>query len=97
AEDPHELWFSTWVSVELIEAASRTGKAERAFGALEWLTATAHASGNDWGLGVEARSRALLSHGDAAETLYREAIERLRRTDLRGDLAPAHLLHGQPL
>jgi tetratricopeptide (TPR) repeat protein len=95
AEDPHELWFSTWVAVELIEAASRTGKAERALGALEWLPATARAGGNDWGLGVEARSRALLSHGDAAESLYREAIERLQRTRLRPHLARAHLLYGE--
>jgi DNA-binding CsgD family transcriptional regulator len=95
AEDPHELWFSTWVSVELIEAASRTGKAERALGALDWLAATARAGGSDWGLGVEARSRALLSHGDAADSLYREAIERLQRTRLRPHLARAHLLYGE--
>jgi DNA-binding CsgD family transcriptional regulator len=95
AKDPHELWFSTWVSVELIEAASRTGKAERALGALELLAATARAGGNDWGLGVEARSRALLSHGDAAESLYDEAIERLQRTRLRPHLARAHLLYGE--
>ena len=25
-EDPHELWFWPWVAVELIEAASRTGR-----------------------------------------------------------------------
>jgi hypothetical protein len=28
--DPHELWFSTFATVELIEAASRTGRGERA-------------------------------------------------------------------
>ena len=95
SEDPHELWFSTWVAVELIEAASRTGKAERALGALEWVAATARAGGNDWGLGVEARSRALLSDGDAAEKLYSEAIERLGRTRVRLDLARAHLLYGE--
>jgi DNA-binding CsgD family transcriptional regulator len=95
AEDPHELWFSTWVSVELIEAASRTGNAERALRAMEWLTASARAGGSDWGLGVEARSRALLSRGDAAESLYGEAIERLQRTRLRPHLARAHLLYGE--
>jgi DNA-binding CsgD family transcriptional regulator len=95
AEDPHELWWSTWVAVELIEAASRTGKAERATGALDWLTATARAGGSDWGLGVQARSRALLSQGDPAECLYREAIERLGRTPLRVDLARAHLVYGE--
>jgi DNA-binding CsgD family transcriptional regulator/tetratricopeptide (TPR) repeat protein len=95
AEDPHELWFSTWVAVELIEAASRTGNAERATGALEWLASNARASGTDWGLGIAARSRALLSRGDGAESLYGEAIERLGRTRLRVDLARAHLLYGE--
>jgi DNA-binding CsgD family transcriptional regulator len=99
AEDPHELWFSTWVAVELIEAASRTDNAARALGALEWVAATARAGGNDWGLGVEARSRALLSDGDGdgdgAESLYREATERLERTRVRLDLARAHLLYGE--
>ena len=38
------------------------------------------ASGTDWALGVEARRRALLRDGAAAEELYREAIERLGRT-----------------
>ena len=46
-------------------------------------------------MGIEARARALLSDGDAAETLYGEAIERLGRTRLRVDLARAHLLYGE--
>ena len=97
AEDPRELWFSTWVAVELIEAASSTGNAERATGSLEWLASNTRASGSDWGLGIEARSRALLSHGDAAESLYGEAIERLGRTRLGVDLTRAHLLYGERL
>ncbi len=92
---PHELWFSNWVAVELIEAASRTGEVERAADALGWLSRTARAGASDWGLGVEARSRALLSHGGSAERLYGEAIERLGRTRLRLDLARAHLVYGE--
>jgi hypothetical protein len=29
-EDPDELWFAPWVTVEMIEAASRTGRLDRA-------------------------------------------------------------------
>jgi ATP/maltotriose-dependent transcriptional regulator MalT len=44
---------------------------------------------------MEARSRALLSEGAAAEGCYREAIDRLARTQLRPELARAHLLYGE--
>jgi hypothetical protein len=44
---------------------------------------------------IYARSRALLSDGEAAETSYREAIERLSRTPLGPELARVHLLYGE--
>jgi DNA-binding CsgD family transcriptional regulator len=80
---------------EVIEAAVRCGERELAGRLLERLAEMARASGSDWVVGVEARSRALLSDGDAAERLYREAIERLQRTRLRLDLARAQLLYGE--
>jgi DNA-binding CsgD family transcriptional regulator len=94
-EDPHELVFSTWAAVELIEAATRSGVPERATGALERLSQSARASGTDWALGTEARSRALVSEGQAAEDHYRVAIDRLGRTRVRLDLVRAHLLYGE--
>jgi DNA-binding CsgD family transcriptional regulator len=81
--------------VELVEAAARVG--ERGIGerALERLILTTRPSGSDWALGVEARSRALLSDGAAADRLYEEAIERLRRTRVRVQLSRSHLLYGE--
>ena len=93
-QDAH-LSVSTWALPELIEAAVRTGSTHAAPAALERLAETTQAGGTDFGLGLEARCRALLSRGDAADDLYREAIDRLGRTRLRPDLARAHLLYGE--
>ena len=87
--------FSIWGLVELIEAAARSGAPERATGALHLLSETTRASGTDWALGTEARSRALVSDGAAAENLYREAIDRFARTRLRMDLGRARLTYGE--
>jgi DNA-binding CsgD family transcriptional regulator len=84
-----------WSLTELIEAAVRSGQPGRAASALERLTETTSASGTDWALGAEARSRALLSEGETAEKLYREAIERLDRTRMRPAAARARLLYGE--
>ena len=92
---PHELGVSTWVPTEFIEAAARSGQAERAAGPLRRLQEISRAAGTDWALGVEARSRALLSEGDVADSLYREAITRLSRTRVRTALARAHLVYGE--
>ena len=94
-EDSLAVRLATWGLVELIEAAVRSGKAELAVDALGRLSEMTAASGTDWALGVEARSRALLSDGEAAEPLYRQAIERLERTRVRVELARAHLLYGE--
>ena len=87
--------FASWALVELVEAAVRSAVPERAAGALQRLSGTARACGTDWALGHEARSRALLSDGAAAENLYREAIDRFGRARLRVDLARARLLYGE--
>jgi DNA-binding CsgD family transcriptional regulator len=95
SEDSPAVRFASWALVELVEAAVRSAVPERAAGALQRLSGIARACRTDWALGAEARSRALVSHGATAETLYREAIDRLGRTRLRVDLARAHLLYGE--
>jgi DNA-binding CsgD family transcriptional regulator len=90
-----ELMVSVWSLPELIEAATRSHKREVAAEALERLSERTRAAGTDLALGIEARSRALLSEGDVAEGLYREAIERLGRSRIRLDLARAYLLYGE--
>ena len=94
-KDPYELWFWPWATVELIEAASRTGRAGAAVPALERLTESTAASGTEWAAAVEDRCRALLSEGALAEKLYRSAIDRLLPTALRLDLARTYLLFGE--
>jgi DNA-binding CsgD family transcriptional regulator/tetratricopeptide (TPR) repeat protein len=84
-----------WALVELIEAAARSGRTELAEAAHRRLAARAVASGTDWALGVEARSRALLREGGTADALHREAIERLGRSRAVPQLARAHLVYGE--
>jgi DNA-binding NarL/FixJ family response regulator len=95
AEETPQLQVSPWASTELIEAAVRSGRPDVAAGALERVMAATAASSTDWGRGMQARCRALLSEGESAERLYREAIERLARTRRRPELARAHLLFGE--
>jgi hypothetical protein len=63
--------------------------------ALARLAETTRAGGTDFGLGIEARSRALVTAGQAADGWYADAIDRLGRTQLRTELARAHLLYGE--
>jgi DNA-binding CsgD family transcriptional regulator len=90
-----DLASLSWSLVELIEAAARCGMTDIATRAYRQLTEMASASGTDWVLGLQARSHALLSEGEAAERLYREAIARLGKTRLRVDIARAYLLYGE--
>jgi DNA-binding CsgD family transcriptional regulator len=80
---------------ELVESAARLGDAAAAGEALGRLTEMTHGCGTDYALGIEARSRALLTDGAAAEELYREAIDRLGRTTVRPMLGRAHLVYGE--
>jgi DNA-binding CsgD family transcriptional regulator len=90
-----DLGLSGWALSELVEAAARSDSPGVASDALSRLARRTSASGTDWALGIEARSRALLSEGEVAERLYLEALARLARTRIRVELARAHLLYGE--
>jgi DNA-binding CsgD family transcriptional regulator len=93
-----QLGFGPFVVSELAEAASRTGDRARVQAALDWLaerTQGTRVTPSEWVLGIQARVRALLSEGDAAEDLYRASIAHLGRTRVRVQLARGHLLYGE--
>jgi DNA-binding CsgD family transcriptional regulator len=86
-----EMGILTWAPlIELITAAAHTGDA--CADALERLTEMTQACRTDWALGLEALCRGLVRE---SENDYREAIDRLSRTRVRGYLARAHLSYGE--
>ena len=95
SEDSGELFLSAWALPELIVAGSRTRNEGLVTDALERLAESTSAGDADWGLGILARSRAMLSEGEDAESSYREAIERLSRSRLSPELARSHLNYGE--
>ncbi|WIX76723.1 AAA family ATPase [Amycolatopsis carbonis] len=92
---PDQRFLSQWGGAEVIEAAVRAGGRELATDIWAWFSPLLCATGTDWALGVEARTRALLADGPAAEDAYRDAIDHLARTRRRPELARAHLLYGE--
>jgi hypothetical protein len=90
-----DLGLFGWALIKLVEAGVRTGKPDTAAAAFWQLDQRTPASGTGWALGIAAGSRALLSHGQAADTRYREAIERLASSRITVHLARARLLYGE--
>jgi DNA-binding CsgD family transcriptional regulator len=90
-----DLAFFGWSLAELVEAGARSGASDEASAALRRLAERTSAAGSDWALGIQARSRALLSDRAAADSLYREAIDRLGRSRIAVHLARAHLVYGE--
>jgi DNA-binding CsgD family transcriptional regulator len=88
-------WLSMWARFELIEAAARVGDTEIARDVLEELAATTQPAGTALALGIEARCRALVAADGETEAWYREAVEQLKRTGNRTELARAHLVFGE--
>jgi DNA-binding CsgD family transcriptional regulator len=95
SDDTPELFVSAWALTEHVEAAVRSGSKRVAAEALGRLQEQTRGTHQPWGLGLEARSRGLVSEGARAEAAYLEAIEQLRPTRLRPDLARAHLVYGE--
>jgi DNA-binding CsgD family transcriptional regulator len=87
--------FGSYFVPELAEAASRTGDVTLLEAALDWLSERTRVMPTQWSLGVEARVRALLNEGEAAESLYRESVTHLGRSSVRAELARTHLLYGE--
>ena len=94
-ENPQELGLSLQSTVELIEASVRLGRPAHAAEAVRRISDMAQASGTDWALGTSAGAHALVSDGQVADALYREAIERLGNTEVRMDTARVRLLYGE--
>ncbi|KAA0079076.1 LuxR family transcriptional regulator [Mycolicibacterium sp. P9-64] len=90
-----DMGAATWAVAEFIEAATRCGMGQDAVDAHRRLAQMTDACGTEWALGIGARCGALLADDDAADALYREAVEWLGRTVLRCELARAHLLYGE--
>jgi DNA-binding CsgD family transcriptional regulator len=87
--------YAPFVIPELAEAAARTGDLKLVEAAKDWMSKLTQATPTDWALGIEARVRALLGSGEAADSMYRESIGRLSRTRLRAEVARGHLLYGE--
>ncbi len=90
-----DIVTSSWALHELVEAAARSGRIELAREAADRLAERAAASGTPWAMGAAARSRALVADGEAAEELYREAIDRLEPSRMAWYLARARLSYGE--
>lgn len=84
-----------WAHLELVEACARGGARADATGALRDLSEQPPSSDPNWALGVRARSAALLSDGNVADALYREAIERFDRGLIAVHLARTQLVYGE--
>jgi DNA-binding CsgD family transcriptional regulator len=93
-EHPEDLVAALWIH-EFVEAAVRSGNLERALPVVKEITEMTAACATDWGLGIGARCRALVSDGEEAELLYKEGIDRLERAHMNRELARSRLLYGE--
>jgi DNA-binding CsgD family transcriptional regulator len=95
AMQPDPIGYGTQLVPELAEAAARTGNRARLEFTREWLSERTAAISSGWLNGIDARVRAFLSSGDAADALYRDSIANLSGTRMRIELARTRLLYGE--
>jgi DNA-binding CsgD family transcriptional regulator len=95
AEKYDELGFDASLPAELVEAASRLGRPDLAALAIERLAQRARVYNTDWAVGMDLRSRALLSDGPETDDLYVQAIARLGLTRLSAYVARTQLVYGE--
>jgi DNA-binding CsgD family transcriptional regulator len=88
-------WLGMRALPDLVEAAVRTGDLPLAAAATATLAGPTRASGTHWGLGILARSRALVAEGEEADELYRTAIGHLQQCRVMPQLARTRLLYGE--
>jgi DNA-binding CsgD family transcriptional regulator len=93
AQDDLGVFGRTYL--ELVEACARSDTRTGTTDVLRALDERTRSDGTDWALGVRAWSGALLSEGNAAEPLYREAIERFARDRIVIYVARAQLVYGE--
>jgi len=92
---PDPIGYGTQLVAELAEAAARTGDRARLEFARDWLAERTAAVSSAWLNGIEARVRALLSEGAAADALYGDSIVHLSGTRMRIEVARSRLLYGE--
>jgi DNA-binding CsgD family transcriptional regulator len=95
AMQPDPIGYGTQLVPELAEAAARTGDRARLEFTREWLSERTAVISSGWLNGIDARVRAFLSSGDAADALYRDSIANLSGTRMQIELARTQLLYGE--
>ena len=87
--------YGPFIVPELAEAAARTGDAALLSRVHEWLIERTSVTRTEWSLATEARVRALMSEGEAADARTGKRSIAWARTWLRPELARARLLYGE--
>jgi DNA-binding CsgD family transcriptional regulator len=93
--EPDGIGVATLVLGDVVESAVRCGESGVAEHALVRLSERAAASGTPLAVGMLARARALVAHGDDADDQFRAALEALSCTSIATETARTQLLHGE--